>query len=89
MENCHARFMQLMIRAHCAFDGDDIVEAVRIKNKIHKLIKTMMHIEMCQKAIEIMKELFDLEHDLSMLIIQELKKEVRNLSDYSSSSEGE
>ena len=74
MENCHARFMQLMIRAHCAFDGDDIVEAVRIKNKIHKLIKTMMHIEMCQKAIEIMKELFDLEHDLSMLIIQELKK---------------
>ena len=44
---------------------------------------------MCQKAIEIMKELFDLEHDLSMLIIQELKKEVRNLSNYSSGSENE
>ena len=89
MENCHARFMQLMIRAHCAFEGEDIIEAVRIKNKINKLIKTMMHIEICQRAIEIMKELFDLEHDLSMLIIQELKKEARNLSDYSSSSDDE
>ena len=89
MENCHARFMQIVIRADCAFDGNDIVEAVRTKNKIHKLIKAMMHLEMCQKAFQIMKELFDLEHDLSRLIIHELKKEVRNLSDYSSSSENE
>ena len=81
--------MELMIRAHSAFDGDDLVEAVRIKKRIHKLIKHMMHIEMCPKIVEIMKELFDLEHDLSMLIIQELKKEVRNLSEYSSSSEDE
>ena len=50
----------------------------------------MMHLDMCQKAFQIMKELFDLEHDLSRLIIHELKKkEVRNLSDYSSSSENE
>ena len=89
MENCHARFMQLMIRAHCAFDEDDLVEAIRIKKRIHKLIKHMMHIEMCPKALEIMKELFDLEHDLSILIIQELKKEIRNLSEYSSSDEDE
>ena len=89
MENCHARFMQLMIRAHGAFDEDDLVEAIRIKKRIHKLIKYMMHIEMCSKVLEIMKELFDLEHDLSILIIQELKKEVRNLSEYSSNSEDE
>ena len=81
--------MQLMIRAHCAFDEDDLVEAIRIKKRIHKLIKHMMHMEMCPKVLKIMKELFDLEHDLSILIIQELKKEVRNLSEYSSSSEDE
>ena len=88
MENCHARFMQIVIRADGVFDGNDIVEAVRTKNKIHKLIKAMMHLEMCQKALEIIKELFDLEKDLSGLIIQELKKEIRN-SDYSSGSENE
>ena len=89
MENCHARFMQLLIRAHGAFDEDDLVEAVRTKKRIHKLLNHMMHIEMCPKVLEIMKELFDLEHDLSMLIIQELKKEVRNLSESISSSEDE
>ena len=88
MEDCHARFMELVIRSQVAFNGNDIVEAVRTKNKIHKLIKTMMHLEMCQKALEIMQELFDLEHDLSGLIIQELKKEVKD-SEYSSSSENE
>ena len=86
MEDCHARFMQIAFRSQGAFDSNDIVEAVRTKNKILKLIKAMMHLEMCQKALEIMQELFDLEHDLSGLIIQELKKEV---SDYSSSSEDE
>ena len=88
MEDCHARFMELVIRSHGAFNSNDIVEAVRTKNKIHKLIKTMMHLEMCQKALEIMQGLFDLENDLSGLIIQELKKEIRN-SDYSSGSENE
>ena len=88
MEDCHARFMQIVFRSQGAFDSNDIVEAVRTKNKIHKLIKAMMHLEMCQKALKIIKELFDLEHDLSGLIIQELKKEIRN-SDYSSGSENE
>ena len=88
MEDCHARFMQIAFRSQGAFNSNDIVEAVRTKNKIHKLIKTMMHLEMCQKALEIIKELFDLENDLSGLIIQELKKEIRN-SDYSSGSENE
>ena len=88
MEDCHARFMQIAFRSQGAFNSNDIVEAVRMKNKIHKLIKTMMHLEMCQKALEIIKELIDLEHDLSGLIIQELKKEIRN-SDYSSGSENE
>ena len=88
MEDCHARFMQIAFRSQGAFNSNDIVEAVRTKNKIHKLIKTMMHLEMCQKALEIIKELFDLEHDLSGLIIQELKKEIRN-SDYSSGGENE
>ena len=88
MEDCHARFMQIAFRSQGAFDSNDIVEAVRTKNKIHKLIKTMMHLEMCQKALEIIRELFDLENDLSGLIIQELKKEIRN-SDYSSGGENE
>ena len=88
MEDCHARFMQIAFRSQGAFDSNDIVEAVRTKNKIHKLIKTMMHLEMCQKALEIIKELFDLENDLSGLIIQELRKEIVN-SDYSSGSEKE
>ena len=88
MEDCHARFMQIAFRSQGAFNSNDIVEAVRTKNKIHKLIKTMMHLEMCQKALEIIKELFDLENDLSGLIIQELEKEVRN-SDYSSGGENE
>ena len=81
--------MQLVIRAHCPFDGKDVVEAVRTKNKINKLIKTMMNIEKCGKTIEIMRELFDLEHELSMLIISELKKQIRNFSDFSSSSDSE
>ena len=81
--------MQLVIRTHCVFEDKDVIEAVRTKNKINKLIKTMMNIEKCGKSIEIMKELFDLEHDLSMLIIFELKKQIPGATDFSSSSDSE
>ena len=88
MEDCHARFMELVIRSHGAIDSNDIVEAVRTKNKVHKLIKAVMHLEMCRKALQILKNLFDLENDLSIIIIQELKLEIGE-SDTSSSSEDE
>ena len=80
--------MQLVIRTHCVFDDKDIIGAVRTKNKINKLIKRMMNIEKCGKSIEIMKDLFDLEQDLSMLIISELKKQLPE-ADYFSSSDSE
>ena len=81
--------MQLVICTHCVFDDRDIIGAVRTKNKINKLIKRMMNIEKCGKSIEIMKELFDFEHDLSMLIISELKKQMPGAADFSSSSDSE
>ena len=37
MEDCHARFLQIAFRSQGAFDSTDIVEAVRTKNKTHKL----------------------------------------------------
>ena len=49
----------------------------------------MMNIEKCWKSIEIMKELFDLEHDLSMLIISELKKQLPEADYFSSSSDSQ
>ena len=54
--------MQLSIWAHCCFCHDDIINAIRTKNKINKLIKKLMNVEKTEDSLELMDELFKLEY---------------------------
>ena len=77
MEKYHAWFMQLSIQAHGCFCHDDVINAIRTKNKINKLIKKLMNVERTEDSLGLMDELlFALEYELSMLIIQCLKNGV-------------
>ena len=74
--------MQLSIGAHCCFCHDDIINAIRTKNKINKLIKKFMNVEKTEDSLELMEELFKLEYDLSTLVISELKDQSNQSMDH-------
>ena len=82
MEKYHAWFMQLSIRAHGCFCHDDVINAIRTKNKINKLIKRLMNVERTEDSLGLMDELFKLEYDLSMLVISELKNQLNQSMDH-------
>ena len=81
MEQCHNRFMQLVIDAHDCLCNDDLIKAIRTKKRINRLFKTIMNLERSEESIKLMNDLFKLETDLSVLIISELRRQL-NTSSY-------
>ena len=76
MEQCHNKFMQLVMDVHDCLCNDDLVKAIRTKKKINRLFKRIMNIERSEESIKLMDDLFKLEIDLSMLIISELRRQL-------------
>ena len=76
MEQCHNRFMQLVIDAHDCLCNDDLIKAIRTKKRINRLFKRIMNIERSEESIKLMDDLFKLEIDLTMLIISELRRQL-------------
>ena len=73
MDHCKERFLIISSRAHYSFCHDDVYNAIRAKNRINRLTKTLMNLEKSEDSIKLMSKLFTLEYELSMLIIQCLK----------------